>query len=102
MKRIVFLTGTRADFGKLKSLIEILHSHKDFEVHIFATGMHMDTKYGYTVYEIEKCGYNNIYKFINHDSESLMDITLSRTIEGFANYIRTIQPDLIVIHGDRI
>lgn len=101
-KRVVFLTGTRADFGKLKSLIEILRKSSSFEVHIFATGMHMDMKYGFTVNEIEKCGYSNIYKYINHDSESSMDITLSRTIEGFANYIRLIQPDLIIIHGDRI
>jgi UDP-N-acetylglucosamine 2-epimerase (hydrolysing) len=99
-KKIVFLTGTRADFGKLKSLIEIANQH--FEVHLFATGMHMDKKYGFTVREIEKCGYSNIFKFINHDDTSNMDITLSRTIEGFANYTRLIQPDLIVIHGDRI
>lgn len=102
MRKIVFLTGTRADFGKLKSLIEILRNSNQFEIHIFATGMHMDNKYGYTVHEIEKCGYENIYKYINHDSESMMDITLSRTIEGFANYVRMVQPDLIVVHGDRI
>lgn len=101
-KKIVFLTGTRADFGKLKSLIEILQTSDKFEVHIFATGMHMDTLYGYTVHEIEKCGYDNIYKFINHDNGSSMDITLSRTIEGFSNYIHIIEPDLIVVHGDRI
>lgn len=99
-KKIVFLTGTRADFGKLKSLIEIARKH--FDVHIFATGMHMDEKFGYTVREIEKCGYNNIFKYINNDASSLMDITLSRTIEGFANYIHLIKPDLIIIHGDRI
>src|SRR3954453_4606854 len=91
MKKIVFLTGTRADFGKLKPLIEILRSNEAFEVNIFATGMHMDTKYGYTVREIEKCGYDNIYKYINHDNESMMDITLSRTIEGFANYVRMVE-----------
>ena len=101
-KRIAFLTGTRADFGKLKSLIEILHDKEQFEVHIFATGMHMDKKYGFTVMEIEKCGYENIFKYINYDNEASMDITLSRTIEGFANYIRLIKPDLIVVHGDRI
>ena len=99
-KKIVFLTGTRADFGKLKSLIQIATA--DFEVHIFATGMHMDKKYGYTVVEIEKCKYDNIYKFINHNAGASMDIILSKTIEGFANYIHLIQPDLIVIHGDRI
>lgn len=101
-KKVVFLTGTRADFGKLKSLIEILHRHKEFEVHIFATGMHLDAKYGYTVKEIEKNSYENIFKFINHDRESLMDITLARTIEGFSNYVRLTAPDLIVVHGDRI
>lgn len=101
-RKIVFLTGTRADFGKLKSLIDITLAKEDFEVHIFATGMHLDKKYGYTVIELEKYGYSNIYKYINHDIESSMDITLSRTIEGFANYIRLIEPDVIIIHGDRI
>ena len=101
-KKIVFLTGTRADFGKLKSLIEILQKNDSFDVHIFVTGMHMDAKYGLTVIEIEKHHYPNIYKYINHDSESNMDITLSRTVEGFANYVRLLQPDLIIVHGDRI
>ncbi len=101
-KKIVFLTGTRADFGKLKSLIEVAKTDARFEVHIFATGMHMDLKYGFTVIEIEKCGYNNIYKYINQDNESLMDITLARTIDGFAKYIHLFKPDLIVVHGDRV
>ena len=101
-RKIVFLTGTRADFGKIKSLIEVARANPAFEVHIFVTGMHMDKKYGYTVIELEKYGYENIYKYINHDAESSMDITLSRTIEGFANYIRLVEPDLIIIHGDRI
>ena len=101
-KKVVFLSGTRADFGKLKSLIEILHENELFEVHIFVTGMHMDKKYGYTVLEIERCGYDNIYKYINNDYSNSMDIMLSRTIEGFAKYIHLIEPDLIVVHGDRL
>lgn len=100
-KKISFLTATRADFGKLKSLIEVLRANELFDVHIFATGMHMDNKFGYTVREIEKCGYNNIFKFINHDKASSMDITLSKTIEGYANYVHLIRPDLIIVHGDR-
>lgn len=101
-KKVVFLSGTRADFGKLKSLIEILNRKELFEVHIFVTGMHMDKKYGYTVLEIERCGYENIYKYINNDYSNSMDIMLSRTIEGFAKYIHLIEPDLIVVHGDRL
>lgn len=102
MKKIIFLTGTRADFGKLKSLIEITLKSNEFEVYIFATGMHMSKKYGYTVLEIDKCGYKNIYKFINHTSEASMDQTLAKTIEGFSNFIRELDPDLIIIHGDRV
>jgi UDP-N-acetylglucosamine 2-epimerase (hydrolysing) len=102
MKKIIFLTGTRADFGKLKSLIEITLKGNQFEVYIFATGMHMAKKYGYTVEEIEKCGYKNIYKFINHTAEASMDQTLAKTIEGLSNFAREWNPDLIVIHGDRV
>ena len=65
-RKILFLTGTRADFGKLKSLIEITIKNEKYEPFIFATGMHLQKKYGYTVEEIEKCGYRNIFKYINH------------------------------------
>lgn len=101
-KKIVFLTGTRADFGKLKSLIEIIDKEQIYDVHIFVTGMHMQVKYGYTVDEIEKYGFKNIYKYINHTTEKSMDQTLAKTIEGLSNYVREFQPDLIVIHGDRV
>lgn len=102
MKKIVFLTGTRADFGKLKSLMSISQNSKDFEVHLFVTGMHMNSLYGSTVDEIVKAGFKNIYKYINHDSIEYMDRTLAKTIDGFSQYIAHINPDLIVVHGDRV
>jgi UDP-N-acetylglucosamine 2-epimerase (hydrolysing) len=86
MKKILFLTGTRADFGKIKSLIDISIQTPGFECFIFVTGMHMQKKYGYTVEEIEKYNYKNIFKYINHTSESTMDQTLSKTIDGFSSY----------------
>ena len=101
-RKIVFLTGTRADFGKLKSLIQISRESDDFEVHIFATGMHMNSKYGKTVNEIIKSGFDNIYTYINHDDINHMDRILSKTIDGFSHYIAEIDPDLIVVHGDRV
>lgn len=102
MKKIVFLTGTRADFGKLKSLMMISQNSEDFEVHIFVTGMHMNALYGLTVDEIHKAGLKNIYKYINHDAIEYMDRTLAKTIVGFSQYIAQINPDLIVVHGDRV
>ncbi|MBF6609386.1 MAG: UDP-N-acetylglucosamine 2-epimerase (hydrolyzing) [Flavobacterium sp.] len=102
MKRIVFLTGTRADFGKIKSLITILELHPDFEVFVFVTGMHLQKEYGYTLIEIERCQFGNVHTFYNHTHEATMDLTLAKTIEGFSSYIKECVPDMIVVHGDRV
>ncbi len=101
-KKIIFLTGTRADFGKIKSLIKITQESELFEVYIFATGMHLNPLYGTTVNEIKKSGFKNIFEFINHDDIEHMDRTLSKTIDGFSHYINIVKPNLIVVHGDRV
>jgi len=101
-KKIAFLTGTRADFGKLKSLISITQNSELFEVYIFVTGMHMSRKYGHTYLEIVKSDFKNIHPFINHDDINHMDRNLAKTVDGFSHFISEIKPDLIVVHGDRI
>lgn len=102
MKKIVFLTGTRADFGKIKSLIQILEKSESFEVFVFVTGMHLMHQYGYTLIEIERCNFSNIHTFENHTHETTMDLTLAKTIQGFSEYLSKINPDMIVVHGDRV
>jgi UDP-N-acetylglucosamine 2-epimerase (hydrolysing) len=102
MKKILFLTGTRADFGKIKSLIQILEKQHGFEVFVFVTGMHLQEEYGFTLIEIERCQFQNVHTFENHTHETTMDLTLAKTIEGLSAYVKTIQPDLIVVHGDRV
>jgi UDP-N-acetylglucosamine 2-epimerase (hydrolysing) len=102
LKKIVFLTGTRADFGKLKSLIKITQESPNYDVQIFATGMHLDQKYGFTINEIHKSGFKNISSFKNNAGAEFMDRTLANTIEGFSKYISNQKPDLIVVHGDRV
>ena len=102
MKKIVFLTGTRADFGKIKPLLQQLEQHPDYEVFVFVTGMHMQELYGYTLIEIQRCAFTNIHTFENHTHESTMDLTLAKTIEGFSAYCKELQPDMIVVHGDRV
>lgn len=101
-RKIVFLTGTRADFGKLKSLMKITQEHQSFDVQIFVTGMHMDAQYGSTVNEIYKSKFKNIATFQNYKEAEHMDRTLAKTIEGFSSYIAEQKPDLIVVHGDRV
>ncbi len=102
MKKIVFLTSTRADFGKLKALIKQCESSAALEPFIFATGMHLHKAYGYTLREIEKSNFKNIHPFINQSSEEHMDITLAKTIQGLSDYVKERRPDLIVVHGDRV
>lgn len=101
-KKILFLTGTRADYGKIKSLMKQVDVHPHFELYIFVTGMHMLSQYGSTWKEIQKDGFHNIYQFINQKSKASMDITLSNTILGLSNYIHEVHPDLIIVHGDRL
>lgn len=101
-RKIVFLTGTRADFGKIKSLIISLENEADFEVHVFVTGMHLQKEYGYTLIEIERCNFKNVHTFENHTHETTMDLTLAKTIEGISSYCKKVNPDLIVVHGDRV
>ena len=104
VKRIVFITGTRADFGKIKPLIDIIDSTRNFEPIIFVTGMHLMKGYGDTIVEIQSHNYKTIYPYVNqvNDIFPRMDITLAETIKGFSNYINYVKPDLIVVHGDRI
>ncbi|MFY8180944.1 MAG: UDP-N-acetylglucosamine 2-epimerase [Flavobacterium sp.] len=101
-KKILFLTGTRADFGKIKSLISILENQPNFEVFVFVTGMHLQKEYGYTLIEIERCNFKNVHTFENHTHETTMDLTLAKTIEGLSSYCKNVNPDMILVHGDRV
>ncbi|MFJ7952309.1 UDP-N-acetylglucosamine 2-epimerase [Lysinibacillus sp. NPDC096418] len=101
-KKILFLTGTRADYGKLKSLISAVEYHPHFECYLFVTGMHTLQAFGDTKHEIEKDGFENIHVYMNQITEEPMDLVLANTINGFSRYIRELKPDLIIIHGDRV
>ena len=103
-RKILFLTGTRADFGKLKPLISKVKESPRFEYQIFATGMHMLARYGSTVNEIRKAGFDRLFSFINQDHAigSQMDLVLANTVQGLSLYLREFPADLIVIHGDRV
>lgn len=61
MKKIVFLTGTRADYGKIKSLLKTIEASRNFELHVFVTGMHMSKLHGETWREVLRDGYEHIH-----------------------------------------
>ncbi len=101
-KKILFLTGTRADFGKMKPLISSIKDSELFEYGLFVTGMHMMSRYGLTANEIEKSGFKNTFMYMNQSEGDNMDTVLANTIIGLGRYLDECPYDLIVVHGDRV
>ncbi len=104
-RNVLFVTGTRADYGKLKSVIRAVADAADeFDYTIFATGMHLLDKYGTTWKEIDKDGFSNVFLYFNQDhfTDSMMDRVLADTIKGISHYVAEHHVDLIVVHGDRV
>ncbi len=100
-RKVLFLTTTRADFGKLKPLMHGLEKKGGFEVYIFVSGMHIFPKYGNTGNEVTDQGFKNVYYFINQRPGDSLDTILANTVGGLSNYMDLIKPDMIVVHGDR-
>lgn len=100
-KHIVFVTGTRADFGKIEPLA-IAARDGGYQVSFFVTGMHMMKRYGETKLEVSRIKNVEIHEFINQREGDPQDLILSKTVLGFSDFIHEHHPDLVVVHGDRI
>ena len=88
-KKIVFLTGTRADYGKLKALIVAVKKVKKFDPIILATGMHMEKEYGKTYIEILKDFRDiKLHKFKNQKKNRSMDTVLASTITSLNKILK--------------
>ncbi len=101
-KKILFVTATRADFGKLKSLIKITKKNKKFIVYIAVTGMHAMSQFGSTHTEVDKFFKSNVIKFKNQSISDRLEIILNNTVKKFSEIVKLLKPDLIIIHGDRV
>ena len=101
MKKLVFITGTRADYGKLEPLA-LAALDQGHDVHFFVTGMHLIERYGLTTIEDNSQKEFKRREFHNQNEGDSQDQVLSNTINGFSNYIKRELPDLVIIHGDRV
>jgi UDP-N-acetylglucosamine 2-epimerase (hydrolysing) len=101
-KNILFITGTRADYGKMKPLMKALEKDDQFEVFIFVCGMHLSETFGSTYIEVQKDGYRNIYVAFGLNQTQNASVNLGNTITCLSGYVENIRPDLILVHGDRM
>lgn len=101
-KKLVFITGTRADYGKMKSLMLLLENSDKFEVFVFVCGMHLSKKFGSTYEEVVKDGYKNIHIAYGLKQSFDTSVNLGNTISYLSGYIDNIEPDMIIVHGDRM
>ena len=101
-KKILFVTSTRADYGKLKTLIMNVQKNRKFESKVFVTGMHNLSIYGSTFGELINDKIKGMFVHKNQNKFSKMDEILINTIRGFSPFLKRFKPDLVIIHGDRI
>lgn len=101
-KKIVFVTGTRADYGKMKPLMMALELNDEFEVYVFICGMHLSESRGSTYDQVVRDGYKNTYIAFGIPHTDDASVNLGNTVICFAGYISNIMPDMIVVHGDRM
>ena len=100
-KTLLFVTGTRADFGKMEPLA-IAARDAGHDVHFWVTGMHMMERYGLTRVEVSRTKGVGVHEFVNQQEGDPQDQILAKTVMGFSAFVADMKPDLVVIHGDRI
>lgn len=100
-KRLLFVTGTRADFGKLEPLATAAAA-AGFAISFFITGMHMMRRYGETRLEVKRFPGAEFFEFVNQREGDAQEFILSKTLLGFSDFVHEHRPDLVVIHGDRV
>lgn len=102
-RKILYITGTRADYGLMEKTLKQLNQDPRFDLHLVATGMHLMPEYGRTVELLEKEGYNLhlVDVTYSHSGKDAMANFLGNFIVGLTSVVSELKPDLILILGDR-
>lgn len=104
-RRIAVVTGTRADYGLLRSTMAAIQTHRDLQLQVIVTGMHLLRKFGHTVDRIVQDGWRPaaVVKMQAGDDSPLDQAEgLSRGVSGIARFLEQGKTDIVVVLGDRI
>lgn len=104
MKKICVVTATRAEYGYLKWLMKDILADSELELQVIATGTHLDKTQGYTVDQIIADSIpvtEEVDVKLDNSSTKTICETMARYGSGFADVFSRLQPDVVVVLGDR-
>lgn len=102
--KVGILTSSRADYGIYLPLLQKMKIDSFFEIEVIAFGTHLSKSHGYTLYEIEKDGYDCIHtisSLISNDDEQTIASSYGLTVLKFADFWASHKYDLVFCLGDR-
>lgn len=103
-RRICIVTGTRAEYGLLRGVIDGIRDAEDCTLQIIATGAHLSPEFGLTYREIETDGHiidERVEILLSSDTPVGVSKAMGLGMIGFADAFARLRPDLIVVLGDR-
>ncbi len=103
-RKICVITGTRAEFGLLKPVMEKIRESDTLELQIIVTGMHLVPEYGETINEIKKSGFSINAKspmIVGGDDKQSMAISIGLGIISITQALDSLNPDIVLVLGDR-
>ena len=103
-RKICIITGTRAEYGLLRSVMQGIKDDNELTLQIIATGMHLSPEFGLTYKAIEQDGFQidrKVEMLTSSDTQVGIAKSMGLGMIGFADALHELQPDLIVVLGDR-
>lgn len=103
-RSVIYITGTRADFGLMRSTLIQINKSSKLSLSLIVTGMHLSHKYGYTIEEIESSGIEIIEQVpvsLEPETGKTMSLALSMMIAEFTKILDKANPDIVLVLGDR-
>lgn len=104
MRKICVITGTRAEYGLLRWVMQGIKDAPELKLQIIATGMHLSPEFGLTYQEIEQDGFEidrKVEMLTSSDTAVGIAKSMGLGLIGFADALHELQPDLIIVLGDR-
>ena len=103
-KKICVVTGTRAEYGLLRPLIKKIDKNPNFKLQLIATGMHLSLEFGLTYKNIESDGFKideKVEVLLSSDTSVGISKSMGLALISFSESYQRLNPDLIIILGDR-